>query len=123
MPPDQVHKVVCQLLLVVPAPRDPALCRPVLAERRTGPAFRDRQRLPDVLDARPRAARGSVVFPCCLLQGEIGNGLPKLGIFKLQLLQPLHPIQLQAAIFLPSPVIGHLGHPILSNRIGHRGAL
>ena len=58
MLPDQGHKVVCQLLLVVPAPRDLALCRPVLAERRTGTALRDRQRLPDVHDARP-APRGA----------------------------------------------------------------
>ena len=58
-----------------------------------------------------------------LVQSEAGNGLPKPGIFKLQLLQPLHLIQLQAAIFLPPRVVGHLGHPNLSNRIGHRGPL
>ena len=56
--PGQGHKVVRQLLLVFPAPRDLALCRPVLAERRTGPALRDRQSLPDVRDARP-APRGA----------------------------------------------------------------
>ncbi len=39
--PYQSHKVVRQLLLVFPAPRDLALCRPVLAERRTGPARGD----------------------------------------------------------------------------------
>jgi hypothetical protein len=33
--PGQGHKVVRQLLLVFPTPRDLALCRPVLAERRT----------------------------------------------------------------------------------------
>jgi hypothetical protein len=55
---DQGHKVVCQPLLVFPAPRDLALCRPVLAERRTGTALGNRQRLPDVRDARP-APRGA----------------------------------------------------------------
>jgi hypothetical protein len=58
MLPGQGYKVVRQLLLVFPAPRDLALCRPVLAERRTGPALRDRQSLPDVRDARP-APRGA----------------------------------------------------------------
>ena len=58
MLPDLGHKVVCQPLLVVPALRDLALCRPVLAKRRTGPALVDRQRLPDVHDARP-APRGA----------------------------------------------------------------
>ena len=58
MLPDQGHEVVRQLLLIFPAPRDLALCRPVLAERRTGPALRDRQSLPDVRDARP-APRGA----------------------------------------------------------------
>jgi hypothetical protein len=53
MLPDQGHKVVRQLLLVFPALRDLALCRPVLAKRRTGLAVRNRQSLPDVRDARP----------------------------------------------------------------------
>jgi len=56
--PDKSHKVVRQLLLVFPAPRDLALCRSMLAERRTGPALRDRQSLPDVRDASP-APRGA----------------------------------------------------------------
>ena len=58
MLPDQGHKVVRQLLLIFTAPRDLALCRPVLAERRTGPALGDRQSLPNVRDARP-APRGA----------------------------------------------------------------
>lgn len=58
MRPDQGHKVVRQLFLVFPAPRDFALCRPMLSERRTGPALGDRQSLPDVRDARP-APRGA----------------------------------------------------------------
>jgi hypothetical protein len=58
MLPDQRYKVIRQLLLVFPPPRDLALCRPVLAERRTGPALGDRQSLPDVRDARP-APRGA----------------------------------------------------------------
>jgi hypothetical protein len=55
---DQDDKVLRQLFFVFPAPRDLALCRPVLAERRTGPALGDRQSLPDVRDARP-APRGA----------------------------------------------------------------
>lgn len=58
MLPGQGHKVVGQALFIFPAPRDLALCRPVLAERLTGPALRDRQSLPDVRDARP-ASRGA----------------------------------------------------------------
>ena len=58
MHPDQVHKVVRQLFLVFLAPRDFALRRPMLSERRTGPALGDRQSLPDVRDARP-APRGA----------------------------------------------------------------
>ena len=58
MLPDQGHKVVCQLLLVVPAPRDLAQYRPVLAERRTGKALGDREGLPHVDDASP-APRGA----------------------------------------------------------------
>jgi hypothetical protein len=55
---DQDDKVLRQLFFVFPAPRDLALCRAVLAERRTRPALRDRQSLPDVRDARP-APRGA----------------------------------------------------------------
>ena len=55
---DQDDKVLRQLFFVFAAPRDLALCRPMLAERRTGPALRDRQSLPDVRDARP-APRGA----------------------------------------------------------------
>jgi len=58
MLPDERNQVIRQLLLIFPAPRDLALCRPVLAERRTGPALRNRQSLPDVRDARP-APRGA----------------------------------------------------------------
>ena len=58
MLPDERNQVLRQLLLVLPAPRDLALCRPVLTERRTGPALGDRQSLPDVRDARP-APRGA----------------------------------------------------------------
>jgi hypothetical protein len=52
------NQVISQAFLVLPAPRDLALCRPVLAKRRTGPALGDRQSLPDVRDARP-APRGA----------------------------------------------------------------
>jgi hypothetical protein len=55
---DQAHEVLPHLLFVFPAPRDLTLCRSVLAERRTGPALRDQQSLPDVRDARP-APRGA----------------------------------------------------------------
>jgi hypothetical protein len=58
MLPDECNQVICQLLLVLTAPRDLALRRSVLAERRTGPALGDRQSLPDVRDARP-APRGA----------------------------------------------------------------
>ena len=58
MLPDERNQVLRQLLLVLPAPRDLALCRPVLTERRTGPALGDRQSVPDVRDARP-APRGA----------------------------------------------------------------
>ena len=58
MSPGQGHQVVGQALFIVTTPRDLALCRPVLTERRTGPALRDRQSLPDVRDARP-APRGA----------------------------------------------------------------
>jgi hypothetical protein len=54
----QCHQVVGQTLFIFTAPRDLALCRPVLTERRTGPALGDRQSLPDVRDARP-APRGA----------------------------------------------------------------
>ena len=58
MLPDERNQIIRQPLLIFPAPRDLALCRPVLAERRTGPALGDRQSLPDVRDARP-APRGA----------------------------------------------------------------
>lgn len=42
--PDQSHKIIGQVLFIFTAPRDLALCRPVMAQRRTGPSFGDRQR-------------------------------------------------------------------------------
>ena len=53
MLPDERNQIIRQLLLVLPAPRGLALCRPVLAQCRTGPALGDRQSLPDVSDAHP----------------------------------------------------------------------
>ncbi len=58
MLPDERNQIIRQLLLIFPAPRDLELCRPLLAERQTGPALGDRQSLPDVRDARP-APRGA----------------------------------------------------------------
>jgi hypothetical protein len=58
MPAGQGHQVIGQAFLVFTAPRDLALCRPVLAERRTGATLGDRQNLPDMRDARP-APRGA----------------------------------------------------------------
>jgi hypothetical protein len=55
---DQDDKFLRQLFFVFPAPRDLALFRPVLVERRTRPALLDRQSLPDVRDVRP-APRGA----------------------------------------------------------------
>jgi len=77
---------------------------------------------------RPGAARGSVVSPCRLLQdelvqGKVGYGLPEPGILKLQLLQPLHLVQLQPAVFMAPPVLSHLGHPDLPDRVAHRRPL
>ena len=54
----QRHQVVGQAFLVFAAPRDLALCRPVLPERRTGATLGDRQSLPDMRDAGP-APRGA----------------------------------------------------------------
>ena len=50
---DKRNQIIRQLLLVIPAPRGLALCRPASVERRTVPAHQDRQSLPDVHDARP----------------------------------------------------------------------
>ena len=57
MRPDKRNQINRQLLLVLPSPRDLALCRPMLAQCRTGPALGDRQSLPDVRDARPASRR------------------------------------------------------------------
>jgi hypothetical protein len=54
----QRYQVLGQAFLVFTAPRDLALCRPVLPERRTGATLGDRQNLPDMRDARP-APRGA----------------------------------------------------------------
>jgi len=54
----QRYQVLGQAFLVFTAPRDLALCRPVLAERRTGATLGDRQNLPDMRDAGP-APRGA----------------------------------------------------------------
>ena len=83
------------------------------ARRSTEPAGRAR--------CTPGAARGSVVSPCCLLQdelvqGEVRDRLPELGILQLQFLQPLHLIQFQPAVFLAPPVVSHLGHADLQDR-------
>lgn len=59
----QSHKIIGQALLIFMAPRNLTLHRPVLAERRTGQALRDRQSLPDVRDARP-VLRGAQQFSC-----------------------------------------------------------
>ena len=53
----QRHQVIGQAFLVFTAPRDLALCRPVLAERRTGATLGDRQNLPDMRDAGPAPRR------------------------------------------------------------------
>jgi hypothetical protein len=58
MPAGQGHQIVGQALLIFMAPRDLAVCRPVLAERRTGATLGDRQNLPDMVDTRP-ATRGA----------------------------------------------------------------
>lgn len=53
-----------------------------------------------------------------LVQGKVRDRLPKPGILNLEFLQPLHLVQIQAAILLPPPAIRHLGHPNLLNRVG-----
>jgi hypothetical protein len=70
-------------------------------------------------------ARGSVVSPCRLpqdelVEGEVRDGLSQPGILQFKLLQPLDLVQLQAAVLLTPPVIGHLGHPDLPHSAGHR---
>ena len=47
-----------QAVFVFPAPRQLALCRAILAERRTGATLGDRQHLPDMVDTGP-APRGA----------------------------------------------------------------
>jgi hypothetical protein len=54
----QGHQVIGQAFLVFSAPRDLALCRPVLAKRRTGATLGDRQNLPDMRNTGP-APRGA----------------------------------------------------------------
>src|SRR5215204_4295243 len=56
--PGQLNNVGRQPLLVITALRDPALCRPVLPERRTGAALRDGQLPSHMLDAGA-ATRGA----------------------------------------------------------------
>ena len=54
----QRYQVLGQAFLVFSAPRDLALCRPVLPERRTGATLGDRQNLPDMRNTGP-APRGA----------------------------------------------------------------
>ena len=54
----QFDQIGYQAVFIVAAPRDFALCRAMLAERRTSAALGDRQNLPDMLNARP-ASRGA----------------------------------------------------------------
>jgi len=56
--PGQLDDVVRQKRFVLTAPRDLALRRAMLAERRTGTALRNRQLSPDMLDAGA-ATRGA----------------------------------------------------------------
>jgi hypothetical protein len=56
--PGQFDQIGYQAVFMLTAPRDSALCRAMLAERRTGAALGDRQNLPDMVDTRP-AARGA----------------------------------------------------------------
>ena len=56
--PGQFDQIGCQAVFIVTAPRDFALCRAMLAKRRTGAALGDRQNLPDMVDTRP-ASRGA----------------------------------------------------------------
>ena len=124
---DQAHEVLPHLFFVFPARRDLTPCRSVLVERRTARRSAiDRACWTCPMHARRRA--GSVVSPCRFLQdelveGEVRDGLPQPGILKLQLLQPLHLVQLQAAVLLPLPVIRHLRHPDLLDRFGSRNSL
>jgi len=54
----QLDQIGGELFLVVSAPRGFALCRAMLTECGTGAPLGDRQRLPDVREARP-APRGA----------------------------------------------------------------
>ena len=56
--PGQLDDVGRQTLLVVTAPRDPALCRAVLTKRRACTALGNVQLTSDMLDAQP-ATRGA----------------------------------------------------------------
>jgi hypothetical protein len=53
----QRYQVIGQAFLVFTALRDLALCRPVLAERRTGATLGDRQNLPDMCNTGPAPRR------------------------------------------------------------------
>lgn len=56
--PGQFDQIGYQAVFIVAAPRDFALGRAMLAERRTGAALGDRQNLPDMVDTGP-ASRGA----------------------------------------------------------------
>jgi hypothetical protein len=56
--PGQLDDVVCQSRFILMAPRDLALRRAMLPERRTGTALGDRQLASNMLDAGA-AARGA----------------------------------------------------------------
>src|SRR5262249_29378173 len=66
-------------------------------------------------------ARGLVVSPGCLLQDQlvqrqIRHRTAKPIVLRLEILQPLDLVALQAAELLPPPVVGHLAHPDRADR-------
>ena len=75
-----------------------------------------------VLDIAIRDAQGNGEWRG-LNPFDLVDRLPEPGILKLQLLQSLHLVQLQAAVLLAPTVIGHLGYSDLPHSVGHRGSL
>src|SRR6202040_2343687 len=73
-------------------------------------------------------ARGLEVSPGGLLQNElvqrqIGNRLAEPAVLELKVLQALHLLALQPTKLLAPPIIRHLAHPDLADRVHHVLAL